>query len=45
LFVGQRIRIVPNHACVVTNMLDYVILVRGKKILGPQKIPARGKVW
>ncbi len=31
LKVGDRIQIVPNHACVVTNMVDWVILVDGAK--------------
>lgn len=45
LAVGSRIRIVPNHACVVSNMLDQVILVRGDTCIGPQSVTARGKVW
>lgn len=45
LAVGNRIRIVPNHACVVSNMLDQVILVRGDTCIGPQSVTARGKVW
>jgi D-serine deaminase-like pyridoxal phosphate-dependent protein len=45
LVVGQQVRIVPNHACVVTNMVDEVVLVRGERILGPEKVAARGQVW
>ena len=26
--IGQRIEIIPNHVCVVSNMLDQVHLVR-----------------
>jgi len=45
LEVGQQVRIVPNHACVVSNMLDHVVLMRGDEIEGPVKVAARGKVW
>lgn len=45
LEVGQQVRIVPNHACVVSNMLDHVVLMRGNEIEGEEKIAARGKVW
>lgn len=45
LQVGDRLRIVPNHACVVSNMLDEVVLVLGTKPLGPCKVDARGQVW
>lgn len=45
LTVGQRLRIVPNHACVVANMLDEVQLVRGDHCAGATKVIARGKVW
>ncbi len=45
LRVGQRLRIVPNHACVVANMLDQVQLVRGAHYEGPTEVIARGKVW
>lgn len=45
LKVGDRVRIIPNHACVVSNMLDQVELVRGDKPLGPAPVTARGQVW
>lgn len=45
LRVGDRVRIVPNHACVVTNMLDRVELVRGARAEGPAPVSARGLVW
>ncbi|WP_306147478.1 MULTISPECIES: D-TA family PLP-dependent enzyme [unclassified Roseibium] len=44
LEVGDRIRIVPNHACVVSNMVDEVQLVRGEHGLGTSTVSARGKV-
>jgi D-serine deaminase-like pyridoxal phosphate-dependent protein len=45
LTVGQRVRIVPNHACVVSNMLEQVIAVRGDRVEGPIQVAARGQVW
>lgn len=45
LKVGDRIRIIPNHACVVSNMLDDVHLIRGSVALGAYPVAARGKVW
>ncbi|MEM5501832.1 D-TA family PLP-dependent enzyme [Ahrensia kielensis] len=45
LSVGEKIQIVPNHACVVSNMLDEVNLKRGTKIEGTCLVTARGKVW
>ncbi|MBV2184043.1 MAG: D-TA family PLP-dependent enzyme [Rhizobium sp.] len=41
LKVGDRVRIVPNHACVVTNMVDCVMVVDGAK-LGAVRVEARG---
>lgn len=44
LSVGQRVRIIPNHVCVVTNMMDRITLLRGKKIEGEDIVAARGCV-
>lgn len=40
--VGERVRIVPNHVCPVTNLFDEVVFVRGDKVLGAVKVDARG---
>ncbi|PHQ93490.1 MAG: alanine racemase [Marinosulfonomonas sp.] len=45
LKVGDRVRIVPNHCCVVTNMLDHVVLVRANEVEGKADVVARGLVW
>ncbi|VCU60004.1 low-specificity D-threonine aldolase [Tritonibacter mobilis] len=45
LRVGDQLRIVPNHACVVSNMLDHVTLMRGDAIIGTELVAARGQVW
>ncbi|WP_377191151.1 D-TA family PLP-dependent enzyme [Ruegeria meonggei] len=44
LSVGDRIRIIPNHACVVTNMVDQIESIRGDRALGPVHVAARGKI-
>ena len=40
--VGDVVRIVPNHVCVVVNMMDEVVMVRGEEILGTLPVAARG---
>jgi D-serine deaminase-like pyridoxal phosphate-dependent protein len=35
---------VPNHVCVVVNMMDEVVMVRGEEIVGVLKVAARGKL-
>jgi D-serine deaminase-like pyridoxal phosphate-dependent protein len=42
--VGDVVRIVPNHVCVVVNMLDEVVMVRGDEIVGVLPVAARGKL-
>ena len=45
LKIGQKIQIIPNHACVVTNMLNEVNLITEEKQIKKVKVIARGKVW
>ena len=42
--VGDIVRIVPNHVCVVVNMVDEVVMVRGDEIVGILPVAARGKL-
>ena len=42
--VGDVVRIVPNHVCVVVNMVDQLIAVRGGKIVDVLDVAARGKL-
>ena len=42
--VGDVVRIVPNHVCVVVNMMDEVLMVRGEEIVGTLPVAARGKL-
>ena len=32
LELGQQVRIVPNHACVVANLFDELVVVRGATV-------------
>ncbi|MCP1757247.1 alanine racemase [Bradyrhizobium elkanii] len=42
--VGDVVRVVPNHVCVVVNMMDEVVMVRGDQIIGALPVTARGKL-
>jgi D-serine deaminase-like pyridoxal phosphate-dependent protein len=42
--VGDVVRIVPNHVCVVVNMMDEVVMVRGDEIIGTLPVAARGRL-
>lgn len=44
LSIGDRIRILPNHACVVSNLFDEVHLVSGDTVVETIAVAARGKV-
>lgn len=41
--VGERLRIVPNHVCVVSNLHDEVAVSRGGEVVGLWPVAARGK--
>jgi D-serine deaminase-like pyridoxal phosphate-dependent protein len=42
LAVGDQVRIVPNHACVVVNTQNLLYLVDGEEVVGSWKVDARG---
>jgi D-serine deaminase-like pyridoxal phosphate-dependent protein len=44
LRVGERVRILPNHACPVANLHDRIHLVRGERVEGELVVAARGCV-
>ena len=44
LNVGDRLQIIPNHCCVVSNMVDSVIVHRSGEDLQEVKVAARGCV-
>jgi D-serine deaminase-like pyridoxal phosphate-dependent protein len=41
---GDRIRLIPNHSCVVSNLVDGAWLTDGETVVGPMPITARGKI-
>ena len=41
---GDRVRIVPNHSCVVSNLVDQAWVVDGERVLEPLPIAARGRI-
>ncbi|HUF46189.1 MAG TPA: alanine racemase, partial [Vicinamibacterales bacterium] len=44
LRIGDRVRILPNHSCVVTNLADELLLVDGAAVVDRLPVAARGKV-
>ena len=42
--VGEVVRVVPNHVCVVVNMVDRLVAVRGDKIVDVLPVAARGRL-
>jgi D-serine deaminase-like pyridoxal phosphate-dependent protein len=41
---GDRVRIVPNHSCVVSNLVDVVRLVEGERVIESIPVAARGRI-
>ncbi len=42
--IGERVRVLPNHCCVVSNLFDEVIGVRNGNVETVWKVAARGAV-
>ncbi|KFC70673.1 D-threonine aldolase [Devosia sp. LC5] len=42
--IGEKLRIIPNHACVVSNLFDTVTLISGNQVLETVHVDARGRV-
>jgi D-serine deaminase-like pyridoxal phosphate-dependent protein len=42
--VGEVVNVVPNHCCVVSNMVDELVGVRGDRIEAVWPVAARGRV-
>ena len=45
LDVGNTVRVVPNHACVVVNGQDKLYLVDGNQVIEEITVDARGRSW
>ncbi|WP_010141195.1 D-TA family PLP-dependent enzyme [Oceanicola sp. S124] len=43
--VGEQVRIIPNHTCVVTNMYDRMVFHDGEVVTRVLEVAARGTVW
>src|SRR5262249_49943729 len=41
---GDRVRVVPNHSCVVSNLVDAVRLVEGERVIDTIPVAARGRI-
>ncbi|CAH2399449.1 D-TA family PLP-dependent enzyme [Mesorhizobium ventifaucium] len=44
LRIGERVRIVPDHCCVVSNLFDEVHLIAGERVLETLPVAARGRM-
>jgi len=42
--IGERVRVIPNHTCVVTNLFDRLYLVSGERVVDAVAVAARGRV-
>jgi D-serine deaminase-like pyridoxal phosphate-dependent protein len=42
--IGERLTIIPNHACVVSNLFDQVQAISGRQFVKALKVDARGQV-
>ncbi|MET3614088.1 D-serine deaminase-like pyridoxal phosphate-dependent protein [Rhizobium aquaticum] len=43
--IGEKIRIVPNHTCVVSNLFDIMTFHRNGVVTRVEDVAARGLVW
>jgi D-serine deaminase-like pyridoxal phosphate-dependent protein len=41
---GALVRIVPNHSCVVSNLVDRIWVVEGEEVVGQLEVAARGRI-
>jgi D-serine deaminase-like pyridoxal phosphate-dependent protein len=44
LHVGDKVQVIPNHACVVANLFDEIVAVRGGEVADTWKIAGRGRL-
>lgn len=42
--IGEKVRVIPNHACPVSNLFDRIVTVRGDQVEGSLAVAARGRV-
>ncbi len=41
---GDRVRVLPNHSCTVSNLVDVVRLVEGDRVVDTLPVAARGRI-
>jgi D-serine deaminase-like pyridoxal phosphate-dependent protein len=41
---GDRVRVLPNHSCVVSNLVDEIDLVDGENVVDVLPVAARGRI-
>ncbi len=42
--VGDRVQVIPNHACVVSNLFDEIHLMRGDRVEDIARVTSRGRL-
>lgn len=42
--IGERVRIIPNHACGATNMQDELVAIDGDRVIERWRVIGRGRV-
>ena len=45
LKIGEKVRIIPNHACAVANLADSYTVVENDQVVDHWKVAARGRVF
>lgn len=43
--VGDQVRVIPNHTCVISNLFDRMVFHRDGVVTRVEKLAARGTVW
>jgi D-serine deaminase-like pyridoxal phosphate-dependent protein len=43
--IGEKLRIIPNHTCVVSNLFDFITFHRDGIVTRVETVAARGLVW
>ncbi|TGT94218.1 D-TA family PLP-dependent enzyme, partial [bacterium M00.F.Ca.ET.163.01.1.1] len=43
--IGDVVRVVPNHTCVVSNLFDRMVFHRNGVVTRVEEVAARGTVW
>ena len=41
--VGEQVRIIPNHVCIVTHLNDTIVGIRGDRVVERYAVDARGR--